>query len=72
MYNQFSLCEFAYKGNKFTSVEQEYQYCKAKLVKDERTAALLLHLNIPSDIKDDTLHSFKKICILSENIIFHE
>ena len=23
-------------------------------------------------IKDDTLHSFKKFCILSENVISHE
>ena len=44
-------CKFAYKGNKFTSIEQAYQYCKAMLFNDERTAALILHSNIPSDIK---------------------
>ena len=68
-------CIFAYKGNKFTSVEQEYQYCKAKLFKDERTAALLLHLNIPSDIKDGTLHSLKKSAFCRKTsyfITFHQ
>ena len=44
-------CKFAYKGNKFTSIEQAYQYCKAMLFNDERTATLILHSNIPSDIK---------------------
>ena len=43
--------EFVYKNIKFNSVEQGFQYFKAMLFDDGRTASLIIHSKCPSEMK---------------------
>ena len=49
--SNYYKCEFVYKEVRFTSVEQGYQFCKATLFGDDRTAHMILCTNCPSEIK---------------------
>ena len=49
--SNFFNSEFEYKNIKFKSVEQGFQYSKAMLFGDDRTASLILHAKSPSESK---------------------
>ncbi len=50
-FSNFFMCKFKYKNTWFSSVEQAYQYMKAILFGDHRTACLILREQCPSTIK---------------------
>ena len=50
-FSNFFKCGLTYKNIKFNSVEQAYQYCKALLFGDDRTAYLILCAVCPTKIK---------------------
>ena len=49
--SNFYRSEFVYKNIKFNSVEQSFQYLKAMLFDDGRTASLIINSKCPSEMK---------------------
>ena len=49
--SNFFLCVFKYRNISFTSVEQAYQYSKALMFGDSRSAYLILRCTSPTEIK---------------------